>query len=508
MFDNVVTHVHNQKAEISELRSQLQQANQQTIEANRKASSQLAQSLEEEHASAEAERDQLMSQIKGLMDESRQRQFNRLKGRFDGVRTDLSSSGDALEQATTHHDRHVDEWVFRAEQFAKDVTASRDEVKTKMQTDWEVSLEVFVLIVVAYLGFTLTCFPKAFDHRNVTIQKTAESVHEETVRIVDAQIKDMDKQMGALDDFVVKARTQNGRFHEAHLGSLQGMAANVRQSYSTTRENLGGYGERVDLLQNDANQHKLDLLQSSIPLNDEVRKPLSDLRSNIQARPLKEYVPIGVTPQKRHYEYPSTLPQTESHEAILARLRNSKQLTVLPFGGEDKVSPLNSSSPTATPAKGFVYNDADVEVDAGAAEDEAIPSELPVPATTTISTTPSNTGLREVDANVVARPPASDDDPASSPSRANVDVSGTSLKTKTDEVRHIDDTDDDGQRPSKRHCSTAAVQGNKIPQKGMGRRTTGVSGGRENIPPAGSAKGASRRVQTRRSTRGTSVERL
>lgn len=145
MFDNVVTHIHHQKAEISQLRSQLQQANQQTIEANRRASSQLAQSLEEEHASAETERDQLMSQIKTLMDESRRKQFNRLKGRFDGVKTDLSSSGDALEQATTQHDRHVDEWVFRAEQFAKDVTASRDEVKTKMQTDWEVSLAIIDL---------------------------------------------------------------------------------------------------------------------------------------------------------------------------------------------------------------------------------------------------------------------------------------------------------------------------------------------------------------------------
>lgn len=340
----------------------------------------------------------------------------------------------------------------------------------------------------------------------MTIQKTAESVHEETVRIVDTQIKDMDKQMGALDDFVVKARTQNGRFHEAHLGSLQGMATNVRQSYSTTRENLGGFGERVDLLQNDANQHQVDLLQSSIPLTDEVRKPLSDLRSNIQARPLKEYAPIGVTPQKRHYEYPSTLPQTESHEAILARLRNSRQLTVLPFGGEDKVSPLNSSSPTATPAKGFVYNDADVGVETGA-EDETGTAELSVPDTTT-STTPSNTGLREVDANVIARLPASDDDPTSSPSLAKVDDPEASLKTKTDEVRHMDDTDDDGHRPSKRHCSTAAVQGNKLPQKSMGRKTTGVLGGRENIPPAASAKGASRRVRTRHSTRGTSVERF
>lgn len=138
MFDGVVNHLHEQKTEISQLRSQLQQANQETIEANRKASSQLAQSMEEENATAEAERDQLLSQIKILMDESRQRQFGRMKSKFDGVRVDISSSGDALEQATTQHDRHVDEWVFKSEQFAKDVTASRDEVKTKMQNDWEV----------------------------------------------------------------------------------------------------------------------------------------------------------------------------------------------------------------------------------------------------------------------------------------------------------------------------------------------------------------------------------
>lgn len=153
MFDNVVTHLHGQKTEISELRSQLQQANQQTIEANRKASSQLTQTLEEEHASGEAERDQLLSQMKGLMEESRQRQFNRMKSKFDGVRTDISSSGDVLEQATTHHDRHVDEWVFRAEQFAKDVNASRDEVKTKMQGDWEVRLQPAALSVLDYANY-------------------------------------------------------------------------------------------------------------------------------------------------------------------------------------------------------------------------------------------------------------------------------------------------------------------------------------------------------------------
>lgn len=80
----------------------------------------------------------MLSQIKALMDDSRQRQFGRMKSKFDNVRADISSSGDALEQATNHHDRHVDEWVFKSEQFAKDVNASRDEIKTKMQNDWEV----------------------------------------------------------------------------------------------------------------------------------------------------------------------------------------------------------------------------------------------------------------------------------------------------------------------------------------------------------------------------------
>lgn len=333
----------------------------------------------------------------------------------------------------------------------------------------------------------------------MSIQKTAESVHEETVRIVDAQMKDMDKQMGALDDFVTKARSQNGRFHDAHLDSLNGMATNVRQSYSTTREHLGGYGERIDQLQNDTSQHKTDLLESTVPLSTEVLKPLSELRSNVQARPLKEYAPTGVTPLKRRYEYPSTLPQTEAHDAILSRLRNSRQLKVLPFGGEDKISPLNSSSPTASPAKGFVYNDADAESEARA-EDEVEATEPSVPTT---STTPSNTGLREVDANVVARPPASDEDDPVSSSSPVIDAPEPSVKVRTGEDR---DTDVDGHtRPSKRHCSTAAVAESKLPHKGMGRKMTGVPEGRENVPPAASARRASSRGRRLRGRPSTSV---
>lgn len=135
----MVGHLDSQRSEIHKLRQQLQATNRDTVEANRTASFHLAQVLEEEHADAEAEHNTLLSQIKELMEESRKKQFRRLKSKYDGIRTGILSSTDSLEQATAQHDRQVDEWVFKDEQFAKDVTASRDEIKAKMQDDWQVS---------------------------------------------------------------------------------------------------------------------------------------------------------------------------------------------------------------------------------------------------------------------------------------------------------------------------------------------------------------------------------
>jgi kinesin family protein 11 len=138
MFEDMASHLDQQKCEINKLRLELQEANRQSVEANRKASSNLAQIMEEEQANAQAERETLMSQIRHLLEDSNQRQSARLKSKYEAVRNDISASGDSLEQATAQYDRHVDEWIFKEEQFAKDVTASRDEIRTRMQNDWEV----------------------------------------------------------------------------------------------------------------------------------------------------------------------------------------------------------------------------------------------------------------------------------------------------------------------------------------------------------------------------------
>lgn len=139
MFESMTKHMEHQKSEINRLRVELQEASRESVDSNRKASSNLAQLMEEEQANAQAERESLMTQIRALVETSQQRQVSRLKGKVDGLRTGISASGDSLEQATAQYDRNVDEWIFNEEQFAKDVTASKDGIKTKMQNDWEVS---------------------------------------------------------------------------------------------------------------------------------------------------------------------------------------------------------------------------------------------------------------------------------------------------------------------------------------------------------------------------------
>ncbi|KAJ5313066.1 hypothetical protein PENANT_c018G07747 [Penicillium antarcticum] len=438
MFENMAKHLDEQKSEVNRLRVELQAANRQTVEANRKASSNLAQVLEEEHASAQAERDTLMSHIRGLLEDSNQRQNNRLKGKFDTLRTDISATGDSLEQATAQHDRHIDEWIFKEEQFAKDVSASKDEIKTRMQNDWE-----------------------AFDQRNASIHRATESVHQETVRIVDAQMSDMGTQMEALDDFVAKARSQNGRFHESHIGSLSTMAQNVRESRSTAQGQLDGFTQRVGQFREEVDSHTENLQQSTVPLQRDVRQPLSDMRSNLLGHPMKEYVPTGATPQKRRYEYPSEMPQTEPHD-VRSRHRTSKQFTALPFNEEDdRKSPV--ASPEPSPAKPFVYHDTAGQV-----------GTHPV-----LSATPSsNTGLREVDLNV-ARPTACDEDAAVATSKQETPALSTSL-----DLDETPEKEEPEQPIRKRRRSNSAMVESKVPQK-MSKKMSNMMEGRENQIPAG-----------------------
>jgi kinesin family protein 11 len=306
------------------------------------------------------------------------------------------------------------------------------------------------------------------------IQDTTRAVHEETVRIVDAQMKDIAVQMQALDEFVTRARSQNGRQHDSQLQTLDGFAANIRGSYRGIHDHLNDLADDANNLRAAIAGQNENVEKSIRHLTAEVRDPLAELQSNIQNAPLIEYTATGDTPQKVQYIYPASLPRTESHEILIAKLRGSSDFSELPIPTNEVSSPRRPNSP----AKPVVYNDAHNEV----------VSLHPTLSEVLVKPTPSsNAGLREVDINVAARQPP----PSGCTDASNFRTHTTKDWSTGNKTGDMDD--ETAPPPPKRQLLSSVVAINvtgdsKLPQK-MGRRRVAIAmgqgvvvEGRENRP--------------------------
>ena len=232
----------------------------------------------------------------------------------------------------------------------------------------------------------------------MSIQATTRSVHEDTERLVDAQMKHMDVQLQALDEIVSRVRAQNGRLHDAHFQSLKGLTTTVKQSYSSIGNHLSHSSDRTQGLGKDITAHIATLSASIASLTQEVHVPLADLRSEVMAVPLTEYTPTGQTPQKTKYEYTTTLPRTEDHGILLARLRAASAGP--PTSPARSITRPPSSRPMS-PSKPMVFTDPDTPTDTISPE-TASSRESPIPSRKTISARPASAagGLRELDVNL------------------------------------------------------------------------------------------------------------
>ncbi|GAM40023.1 kinase-related protein [Talaromyces pinophilus] len=429
MFEKITEHLESQKTEIEDLRAQLLEANRQAIQGNQSASTDLEKVLEEERQAAETDRADLLSQISLLIEASSQKQASRLKGRVDTVTSDLKTSGENLHKATHKYQEGMDKWADKESRLMEEVVSSRDAIKGRMQEDWEV-----------------------FEQRNESIQKSTQAVHQETVRIVDEQVQQMAVQMEALDDFVSRARSQNGSHHESHLANLESLTKNIKDSFSSLEEGLGSMSSQLHAFQQTASEQEDSIKQAVTPFCEEVRQPLVELRNNIQNAPMAEYKPTGTTPPRMSYEYPRTLPRTESHSTLLDKLKQTTQPILTPLEEENLDPGLKSpfKHRMGSPMKTRVYNDAEDEVGE------------PTITTSTIITS-SNTGLREVDLNVAAKQLNS-----SSPER--------------DSSKSTIDVIEDPTQPPLKKRQTASES--KLPQKALMRRAPpGIAlDGRENVP--------------------------
>ncbi|KAB8290374.1 hypothetical protein EYC80_010807 [Monilinia laxa] len=303
IFEDLLKHVNAQKAEANELRQQLHAAGDAAIESNSAINSKLDEIVQEERKQAAEDRQNLLSQISTLIMARGEAQDARLGDRIAAVRTDIQSSNESFEVTRAQYSQGMDAWNDKEEKLVEEVLRSREVLKTKLKDDW-----------------------MAANKHNASVQATTRSVHDETVRIVDDQMKDISTQMQALDDFVTRARAQNAEHHDLHAQSLQGLSTTVKSSYDNIGTHFASTYGRVKDLGDEMTSKTQALVENLAPLDDNLRQPLADLRTNISKTAIQEYEPTGETPQKVQYQYPTHLPRTEAHETLLEALRRPQAM--------------------------------------------------------------------------------------------------------------------------------------------------------------------------------------
>ena len=138
MFEDVVKHSHSQREEVDELRRQLQEANEKIVVSNAAASSSLEKCLSDERQASQHDRDQLIAQVKVLMDESAKKQEIRLSSNVDNTRSQLISSRSEFDRARKVYAEGMDQWSGKERSFLSEVVKSKDALKGRMKKDWTV----------------------------------------------------------------------------------------------------------------------------------------------------------------------------------------------------------------------------------------------------------------------------------------------------------------------------------------------------------------------------------
>ncbi|KAH6960621.1 hypothetical protein HG530_004277 [Fusarium avenaceum] len=296
-FEDLVKHIAAQRAECDTLRRQLQAATNTIVLQNATISSRIQDALVEERRQAVDERQKLVTQISTLINTHAESQESRLNKKAYQIQESITAASTNLEQAVDTYGEGMSSWDVKEGEMLDEVKKSRDQLKNKLKDDWA-----------------------AADDHSSSIQATAKSVHAETVRVVDEQIKDLDVQMEALDDFVTRAKTENGHHHETQNQSVQALTNTVEESFGNISSHFKSTFDRVKNLGEEMELDLGDLQEGMEPLNDQLCQPLANLREDIASAAIQEYQPTGETPAKVQYHYPTNLPRTEDHDLIISRI--------------------------------------------------------------------------------------------------------------------------------------------------------------------------------------------
>lgn len=162
--------------------------------------------------------------------------------------------------------------------------------------------------------------PQDVEKRSAAIQLTANAVHAQTLELVSKQTDNIDKQMSALDTYVETAHEHNDLHHAAFTTSLEALTQPTISFLENAHLDIPPQQDELAQLYDNVAQDILENNEYISVKTTDIVETLADFRDKLANGQVQEYVPTGDTPRKRKYETVNGLPQTESHEEILARL--------------------------------------------------------------------------------------------------------------------------------------------------------------------------------------------
>ena len=139
LFEDLLEHISEQRAEADELRQSLHEASELAMQSNAQAAAQLEQVLKEERQLAALDRQSLLSQISSLVNTQGEAQDQRLSARIEEVQKSVLSSKETFEASRREYSQHMMTWDEKEGKLIDGLRQSRDTLKSKLKDDWTVS---------------------------------------------------------------------------------------------------------------------------------------------------------------------------------------------------------------------------------------------------------------------------------------------------------------------------------------------------------------------------------
>lgn len=311
LFEDLLNRIETQRSEANLLRQQLARASELAVKSNLETSSKIESVLQEERARAASDRQSLLVQITDLVMKLGESQDTRLNAKISEIKKDVTASKETFDQSKITYEKDLRVLNHQEENLLAEVSRSHVALSNKLEEGW------LVRKISIWCHSLLTSYLQVTDEKNNRLCDAAKSVHNQTIRIVDSKIHDIENQMKALDDLVTEAKVKNTQHYCDDEKLFDSLSTATLSSFSKINSRFNSINDCVRHL-NENIGSKTKLIQESLePLDSTLNHPLVQLRKTICGMHLKEYQVTGQTPQKVQYHFPTVLPQTENHEVLL-----------------------------------------------------------------------------------------------------------------------------------------------------------------------------------------------